>query len=448
MHLNIPISDFAKTLFDDLLEHGATIYFVGGIVRDTLLGRDNKDLDVEVYHLPYDLLVERLSHFGHVRTFGASFAVVHLDELPGYEFALPRRETKIGPKHTDFTVTIAPDLAPQMAAKRRDLTINALMVDYADGTLYDFYHGYEDLQNGIIRAVDPLHFGEDPLRVLRIASFMSRLLFQVEEGTKQLCKQMVQEGLLEALSIERITIEYEKILMGTQPSLGLNFLKEVDGLPPYLQALVTTMQRRDYHPEGSVWNHTMLVIDLCAHVKEHTSDPLSFMWSGLLHDIGKPATTVGGHSYRHDEMGVTVFQKDVHMQLSKKQKQYIRCMIAHHMQLMNMATHHARSITFKRLLKELEGIFPLDDLAWFTRCDKMGRGYIASSQIAMFNDYLDEMIALCGDQAEKPLIDGKTLIEAGFSDHHFYKQLLAEAYDLQLAGYQRDAILRRLKGER
>jgi tRNA nucleotidyltransferase (CCA-adding enzyme) len=78
----------------------------------------------------------------------------------------------------------------------------------------------------------------------------------------------------------------------------------------------------------------------------------------------------------------------------------------------------------------------------------MGRGYIASSHIAMFNDYLDEMIALCGDQAEKPLIDGKTLIEAGFSDHHFYKQLLAEAYDLQLAGYQRDAILRRLKGER
>lgn len=447
MHLNIPISPLAKKVFDALIKEGAQVYFVGGVVRDHLLKKENKDVDVEVYHLSYEALVEILSRFGHVHTFGAAFAVVHLDELPHYEFALPRLENKTGGKHTDFSVTIHPNLDPAIACKRRDFTINAMMVDYQSGTLYDFYHGYEDLSHQILRVVDPLHFSEDPLRVLRCAAFMSRLLFQVDQKTKEICLNMSRQHALDTLSMERITQEYEKIVMGVEPSLGLNFLKEVEALPPYLAALVTTMQRKDYHPEGSVWNHTMLVIDLCAHVKEHTSDPLCFMLSGLLHDIGKPSTTIGDHSYRHDEVGVEVFEKEVHLTLSKHQKRYIKSMIAHHMQLMNMAIHHSSPVKFKRLLKEIEGIFPLDDLAWFTRCDKMGRGYIASHQIAMFNDYLDEMILLCGDHAKTPLIDGKTLIEEGFMDHRQYKQLLEHAYDLQLQGYSREKILRRLRRE-
>lgn len=447
--LEIKINDQIKEVFDDLTASGGKVYFVGGAVRDALLHHEAQDLDVEVHHLTYEKLVAVLSRHGHVRTFGASFAVVHLDELPHVEFALPRLETKIGESHQDFDVSVYPDLDLKTACARRDFTINAMMADYETGTLYDFYHGQEDLKEGILRMVSPDHFGEDPLRVLRAASFMSRYMLKVDRQLVNTCHQMVLDHTLEQLSRERIFNEYSRMLMGTQPSLGLNFLKEIDALPSYLKDLVTCMQRPDYHPEGSVWNHTMLVTDLCANIKDDTSNPLAFMWSGLLHDIGKPAvTTAEGHAHRHNEAGVTVFDRDVHVIEDKKLRHYVRAMIYHHMFLMYMATNNARPVTFKRLLKSIEGSFPLEDLRWFTICDKMGRGYIASAQIEMFNNYVNNMILKCGDHAPAPLVTGRDLIACGFTDHKAYHALLDQAYDYQLQGLSKAKILGRLKSER
>ena len=116
---------------------------------------------------------------------------------------------------------------------------------------------------------------------------MSRYGFKMDPDTKNLCQSIVEEGGLDTLSTERIYTEYCKILMGLYPSQGLNFLRDIHALPFYLQDLDTTHQRTDYHPEGSVWNHTMLVTDLAALCKHHTSEPVWFMWSALLHDIGK-----------------------------------------------------------------------------------------------------------------------------------------------------------------
>lgn len=156
------------------------------------------------------------------------------------------------------------------------------------------------------------HFEEDPLRVLRAATFISRYMLRASHSLLQLCTKMCEEKQLDHLSRERVYEEYGRILMATQPSLGLNFLKNVHGLPKYLEDLVHTHQRPDFHPEGSVWNHTLLVVDLCANIKEETSWPLAFMWSALLHDIGKPSvTTKEGHAYNHHLAGVTVFNKSV-----------------------------------------------------------------------------------------------------------------------------------------
>lgn len=148
MHLDIKINALATEVFDDLCAHGAKVYFVGGCVRDRLLKRDYKDIDIEVHHLRYEELVAILSKHGHVQTFGASFAVVHLEELKDYEFALPRLETKIGERHQDFMVNVLPDLDLKAACARRDFTINALMCDYATGEVYDFYDGLTDLKMG------------------------------------------------------------------------------------------------------------------------------------------------------------------------------------------------------------------------------------------------------------------------------------------------------------
>ena len=414
MHLDIKITALAKGVLDDLVAHGGKVYFVGGCVRDRLLNRDYKDIDVEVHHLQYEELIEILSKHGHVHTFGASFAVVHLDELKDYEFALPRTETKIGERQ---------------------------------GEVHDFYGGLTDLKNGILREVNPKHFGEDPLRILRAATFISRYMLRPASSLEKQCRQMCEAHSLESLSIERIYDEYSRILMGTQPSLGLNFIKNVHGLPKYLEDLVHTIQRADFHPEGSVWNHTLLVVDLCANIKEETSWPLAFMWSALLHDIGKPkVTTPEGHAYNHHLAGVEVF-KDVESIQDKKMRRYVSMMIKQHMTLMVLAKG-SRPIKYLRLLKEIDGIVPLNDLIWISRCDKMGRGYIASRQIEAFNEWINAMIETYGDHAPAPLVTGKDLIEAQITDHKRYKELLDQAYEWQLEGLNKEQIIRRVKRER
>ena len=447
MHLDIKITALAKEVLDDLVAHGGKVYFVGGCVRDRLLNRDYKDIDVEVHHLQYEELIEILSKHGHVHTFGASFAVVHLDELKDYEFALPRTETKIGERHQDFLVHVRPDLDLKLACARRDFTINAMMCDYETGEVHDFYGGLTDLKNGILREVNPKHFGEDPLRILRAATFISRYMLRPASSLEKLCRQMCEVHSLESLSTERIYDEYSRILMGTQPSLGLNFIKNVHGLPKYLEDLVHTIQRADFHPEGSVWNHTLLVVDLCANVKEETSWPLAFMWSALLHDIGKPkVTTPEGHAYNHHLAGVEVF-KDVESIQDKKMRRYVSMMIKQHMTLMVLAKGSC-PIKYLRLLKEIDGIVPLNDLIWISRCDKMGRGYIASRQIEAFNEWINAMIETYGDHAPAPLVTGKDLIEAQITDHKRYKELLDQAYEWQLEGLNKEQIIRRVKRER
>lgn len=436
----------AKTIFDSILSHGGKVYIVGGSVRDSVLGiKGNHDIDVEVYHLSYEQLHQVLSEFGVVNTFGKSFAIMQLDCLPGYDFALPRREYKTGEKHQDFDIIVDPDLPIEKAILRRDLTMNALMYDYENDQIIDLCHGIEDLSSSVIRCVNKTTFVEDPLRVLRIAQFVARFEMTVEEQTKILCQQMVQEGMLEHLSIERVYQEYCKILMSNRPSLGFEFLKEINALPPYLKALTTTQQRLDYHPEGDVFTHTMLVIDLAALSRDKVNEPLSFMWACLLHDIGKPqVTTVDGHAPRHNEAGVEAF-KEVKIIQSKKQRQYIETMIMYHMHLMNMARNHSKDIKYLRLLKNIEGKISLNDLIWISCCDKLGRGRVVYQQYIDFWSYINEKMEKLGTKAPIALIRGEDLINNGFVQDYRLKDILNEAYDLQLQGFDREKILRSLK---
>lgn len=440
------IQSLAKTIFDDIIASNGEVYIVGGSVRDELMNiQGQNDIDVEVYHMTYEMLKSLLSKYGHVNTFGKSFAIMQLDQLPGYDFALPRTEKKNGNKHQDFEVMIDPYLPKEKAILRRDLTMNALMYDYQNDCLIDLCHGKEDIENHIIRCVSPDTFIEDPLRVLRIAQFMSRFSMKVDKQTKDLCHTMVQRGMLKHLSIERQYHEYCKILMSPKPSLGFEFLKDIQALPPYLSALTKTQQRLDYHPEGDVFNHTMLVIDIAALMKDKVDEPLSFMWSCLLHDIGKPiVTTSEGHAPAHNEAGLKVFE-DVDIIQSKKQREYIKTMIMYHMHLMNMSRHQSRDIKFLRLLKKIDGKVSLNDLIYISCCDKLGRGRVVYEQYNAFWDFIHDKTSRLGYKALDAIVNGQDLIDEGFLPDARMKDLLREAYDLQLQGFGKEKILRSLK---
>lgn len=439
-------NSLSHTIFQDIIKHSGKVYIVGGSVRDEVLGyTSHTDIDVEIHHLSYQQLQDILSQYGHVATFGKSFAIMQLDTLPGYDFALPRIEKKTGDKHQDFEVIVDPDLPIEKAILRRDLTMNALMYDYENQCIIDLVHGKEDIQNKVIKHVCEKTFVEDPLRVLRIAQFMSRFEMKVDSSTQELCKAMVEKGMLKHLSKERVYQEYCKILMSSHPSLGFYFLRDIGALPNYLQALTSTMQRLDYHPEGDVFTHTMLVVDIGALTRYKVDQPLEFMWSCLLHDIGKPlVTTKEGSAPQHNEAGVKVF-KHVDLIQSKKQRQYISTMIMYHMHLMNMARHQAKDLSYLRFLKKIEGKVSLNDLIWISCCDKLGRGKVAYEQYDAFWDFIQDKMLRLGVSAYKPVVDGKMLIEHGFLPGKDFKEMLDEAYDLGLQGYSEKQIIRSLK---
>jgi tRNA nucleotidyltransferase (CCA-adding enzyme) len=442
--------DITVAVFEAIEANGGEVYIVGGTVRDLYINQrieDFHDIDVEVYHISLTKLQTVLATFGMVNEVGKSFGILKVSSLPKIDFALPRQEKTIGEKHTDFSVIVNPDMDKKIASSRRDITMNAMLYEYHSGRILDFYEGQKDIDLRQIRMVNKETFKEDPLRVLRVARFAAKYQFVVEEETKQWCQQMVQEGLLNTLSKERVYEEYCQILMCGQPSIGFTFLRSIGALPKYLEDLQTTMQRLDYHPEGSVWNHTMLVIDIAALCRQQSSYPLAFMWSCLLHDIGKPKkTTPEGSSPKHHLAGVDVFDQECRSLIpSKKMKSYIKTMILYHMEIMNMARNSARDKIYYRLLHDIDGILPLNDLWLLTKCDKLGRLRDGSEGINEAENYLQDKIERLGKDALVPCIDGEVLLSLGYLPGKQFSEMLKEAYVMQMQGNSKEAIIKEMK---
>ena len=450
MKSNYRFPPLVKNIFKDVDEKGGSVFLVGGIVRDMLVygNVDYHDVDIEVYGLTVEQLENILSNYGHVNCIGKSFGILKLDILPNYDFALPRTETKVGKYHKDFEIEVDKNLDFKKAASRRDLTINALMYEVKTGKLYDYFHGIEDLNKRTLRMVNEKTFSEDPLRVLRLAQFASRLDFCIEPNTKKICKEMAGKGLLNSLSNERVFNEYNKLLLSNRPSIGLTFLKEIKAILPCLDVLSETMQRLDYHPEGDVWRHTLLVIDLAALCKHKTANPLGFMWGALLHDIGKPlVTTKEGHAPKHNEAGVKIFNQQLKSLIpDKKLQKYIKTIILYHMHLMNMVRNGAKDYSYFKILKGIDGIVSIQDLILITKCDKLGRYKDEHENINHFDFVMKKKMVQLGTVAQLPLIDGNDLKLLGIEQSSKYQELLDWAYDLQLKGQDKASILKMIKG--
>ena len=298
--------DLARRVARAVRDRGGRALVVGGWVRDRLRGAPSYDIDLEVHGLAAERLRGVLASLGAVNAVGASFAVFKLGPL---DIALPRTESKTGRGHRGFRVTGDPHLPLAEAARRRDFTVNAVAWDPLHDEYLDPHGGRDDLARGRLRMVDPATFGDDSLRVLRAVQLAARLEFEIDDETRALCRTMP----LDDLPAERVWGEVEKLLLeAARPSIGFGAARDlgvVDRLFPELAALVDCPQEPEWHPEGDVWTHTLLVVDEARGRIDDLPYPqrVAVMLGAVCHDFGKPATTahIDGRirSLNHEAMG-------------------------------------------------------------------------------------------------------------------------------------------------
>lgn len=257
----------ARRLAEEVAKQGGRVYYVGGLVRDRLMGHEGKDVDVEVHGVSPQVLEGILDGLGERTQMGKSFGIYGLRHYE-IDIAMPRTEKANGRGHRDFAVFTDPFLGTEKAAKRRDFTVNAMMEDVLSGEIVDPFGGREDLKRGILRHVNDESFGEDPLRVLRGAQFAARFGFAVAEDTVALCKSMD----LGALAAERVLGETQKALLkAPRPGVYFRLLREMDHLSLWFCEL-----------EG-LFSHPLAlsVLDEAASLRDRAREPLAFLFSAL-----------------------------------------------------------------------------------------------------------------------------------------------------------------------
>ncbi len=430
--------ELATAVAERAREAGGRALFVGGWVRDRLLGRRSKDIDVEVYGLPADRLKTLLSELGQVNAVGESFTVYKLGPI---DVSLPRRESKSGRGHRGFTVTGDPDLSVHEAARRRDFTVNAIGWDPLRDEYHDPWDGRSDLDRRCLRVVDPTTFGDDSLRVLRALQFTARFEFTLDPESAVLCKSIA----LDDLPAERIWGEFEKLLSAPRPSVGFHLALElgvIERLFPELEALVGCEQEPEWHPEGDVWVHTLMVIDQARTRIDDLDRPqqLAVMLGAVCHDLGKPATTayIDGRirSRNHEEAGVApthafLDRLNVHSLQGYDVRGQVIGLVAQHLKpgMWHTSNSPVGDGAFRRLARKVD----LELLARLAKSDCLGRtGEFDCSAM----DWFLERARALGVEHEPPapLLLGRHLLTEGLTPGPGIGRILKAVYERQLDG--------------
>jgi tRNA nucleotidyltransferase (CCA-adding enzyme) len=418
---------------------------VGGCVRDTLMGFEPKDWDVEVYGIEPEKLREILESFGKVDAVGEAFTVYKIGQ--DLDVSLPRRERKIARGHKGFVVEGDPNMSFEEACKRRDFTINAILQDVLTGEIIDPFQGREDIKRKIIRHVSNETFAEDSLRVLRAAQFAARFEFDIAPETVELCRQIDVTDLPK----ERIWGEFEKLLLKAEkPSIGLRWLYDlgvVDQLFPELKSLVGVPQEKEWHPEGDVDVHTLMVTDEARKLIDDLpyAKRVTVMLGALCHDFGKPATTEffdgRWRSHAHDVAGIkptlslldklniyTIGGYDVREQVVQ--------LVRYHLKPGEFYKAKPGDGAFRRLARKVEP----DLLYRVAKADSLGRNpewlpkekWFKAEAQEWFIQKVHELNIK--EEAPKPILMGRHLIELGLKPSPEFKKILDAVYEKQLDG--------------
>lgn len=291
---------------DTFLDYTKGIFKVGGCVRDELLGTPADDIDFVVVGSSHKEMIDNgFIHIGGQKglpVYKGRSPVLGGDEM--HDHALARIEVSNGGGHNDFQ-TITKNITLTEDLRRRDLTINAIAC--IDGkTYFDPFKGIKDIRNKVLRHTSK-HFVEDPVRVLRLARFAAKYPdFTIASQTKHLVSQM-RENLYE-LTPSRVLKELVKALKLEKPSLFFRALRELDVLDlvfPELHRMIPCQQNPEYHYEGNLFEHTMLVVD-CA---KGLSNKTEVVMAALYHDIAKPASLEKYDNYHHHNDGKLVSEE-------------------------------------------------------------------------------------------------------------------------------------------
>lgn len=420
---------------------GGRTFYVGGFVRDALIHKENKDVDIEVHGISPGSLEEILDTLGERMVIGESFGIFG---LKGYslDIAMPRKEEARGQGHKDFDIFVDPFIGTEAAARRRDFTFNALMQDVLTEEIVDHFCGVEDLKAGILRHVNDKSFAEDPLRVLRAAQFAARFGFRVAKETVELCRRMP----LQHLPRERIEGELKKALLKAErPSIFFEVLREMNQLDcwfPEVKALIGVPQNPKYHSEGDVWIHTMMVLDEAAKLRDRAANPYWFMLSALTHDFGKAICTEEKdgvlHAYQHEIKGLPLIETFLRRITNEvKLIEYVLNLAEYHMKPNTVASaRSAKKVTTRMydLAVDPEGLLCIalaDD-----------RGRITQEPAADHESFLYERLEVFRELMARPYVMGKDLVEAGLRPGVEFTEILKHAHKLRLAGIPKDSALK------
>jgi len=432
----------------ELKNHNAKAIVVGGSVRDHFLKlplKAIKDYDVEVYGLEkIEMLEQILSPYGSVNLVGKSFGVLKfVYEGEEYDFSFPRTEEKVAKGHRGFEVACDGALSFKVAALRRDFTMNALGYDVEAKVFLDPYGAKADMEKRILRHINTKTFMEDPLRVYRAVQFCARFEYGLEHETLALCKEMVEQGMLDELPKERVYTEFKKLLLKSKkPSVGFELMRElgiIERYYPELHALIDVPQSPIWHPEGDVWIHTMMSLDKMVGLKcgEEKQD-LKMMFAILCHDLGKAThtqvTSEKISAIGHELAGVEPTEK--FMYRLTNEHEFIEALfplVEHHLAPSIYFRGKAKNSTIRRLATKVN----IEELVTVARADFLGRTTEASLLgIYEAGDWLLAKAKELDVYSEPltPLVQGRDLIALGLEPSKRFKQLLNEVYEQQISG--------------
>ncbi|MEO8574417.1 MAG: HDIG domain-containing metalloprotein [Pyrinomonadaceae bacterium] len=450
-----------RTLAETVAKLGGRAMLVGGCVRDELMGFQPRDWDVEVYGIEAERLKSILEQFTAglgadgvtvpLNAVGEAFTVYKIGS--GLDVSIPRRDRKTGRGHKGFVVEGDPGMSFEEACSRRDFTINAILKDPLTGEINDPFDGRADIEKRVLRHVSSERFAEDSLRVLRAAQFAARLEFDIAPETVEVCKRIDVTDLPK----ERIWGELEKLLLEAErPSIGLKWLYElgvVDQIFPEMKSLVGVRQEPEWHPEGDVDVHTMMVADEARKLIDELSyeRKVAVMLGAVAHDFGKPPTTQffdgRWRSHSHDEAGVgptlsfldtlgifTLNGYDVRNQIVQ--------LVRYHLKPGEFykAKNPVGDGAFRRLARKVEP----DLLYRVAKADSLGRNpdwlppekRFGSEAQEWFIEKVREL--QIETRPPEPILMGRHLIEMGLTPSPKFKEILEAVYEMQLDGKVKD----------
>jgi tRNA nucleotidyltransferase/poly(A) polymerase len=452
--------NIATAIARTLQENGFVAVFAGGCVRDSFLGVEPKDFDIATNATP--ARIKEIFKDDTCLAVGESFGVIIVvRDGEQIEIATFRGDGQYGDGRRPDSVVLLSDIDPIEALKedaaRRDLTINAMFFDPIAEKLYDFFDGRSDIEKRLLRAVGDAsqRFAEDRLRMLRVVRFAARLDFQVEPGLLAALKKHAPElAAGRIVSYERIAKELEGILLSKSPVVGLELLMEsglmAEILPEMLEMVgERAVQDPIWHPEGTAWVHTMMVLGEAAKRTDNKSFP--FMLGVFLHDIAKPRTMttreekhgdeviVRVSNRGHAEVGFTMAQAICRrFKLSSETSHRVCEIVRMHMQMHDFNDPSIKRSKLVRLMQRPD----IHDLIEMQHADSLGTGRtLEERQESSHRDfYLALLSELENDLSPSrrlnapPLVTGLHIKEMGFKPGPIFRVVKQAAMEAQHEG--------------